>query len=252
MHTAGILSERDRRAVVTAQPRTTAGFPVGIVAIKLDYPKLPGNVVNASTFSFPVMYEEVAFKIEQLFAGDPALEDAVVAAAKRLEERGARAIAGACGFFAHFQEAVAEAVDVPAFMSSLVQVPMILAGLKRGQKVLVVAADGPSVNAELLAHVGATPERIVVANVGDRPAFGPIRWGKPELDNGALIDDLRALVGEQVRKHPEVGAVLLECSDLPPYSADVQRACGLPVFDFITLINWAHQAVAQRPYYGIM
>ena len=252
MQTKAILTERDRRAVVVADPRTTAGFPVGVVAIKLDYPKLPGNVVNASTFSFPVMYEEVAFEIEQLFAGDPALEDSVVAAAKRLEAHGAKAIAGACGFFAHFQESVADAVDVPAYMSSLVQVPMILAGLKRDQKILVVAADGPSVNAGLLAHVGATPERLIVANVGDRPAFAPIRWGKPELDNGALIDELCALVNEQVRDQPEIGAILLECSDLPPYSADIQRACDLPVFDFVTLINWAHQAVAQRPYYGFI
>ena len=250
MRATSILSERDRRSVIAAEPRTTAGFPVGVVAVKLDYPKLPGNVVNASTFSFPVMYEEVAFEIERLFSGDPSLEDAVVAAAHRLEARGARAIAGACGFFAHFQEAVADAVDVPVFMSSLVQVPMVLAGLKRDQKILVLAADGPSVNADLLAHVGATPERLFVANVGDRPAFAPIRWGKAELDNGALIDDLCALVGEHASAHPETGAVLLECSDLPPYAADIQRACGLPVFDFVTLINWVHHAISQRPYYG--
>lgn len=250
--TLSILNERDRRGVVNATPRTSAGAPVGIVAIKLDYPKLPGNVVNASTFGFPVIYEEVAFEIEQLFAGDPALEQSVVNAARTLEARGARAIAGACGFFAHFQEAVADAVSVPAFMSSLVQVPMILAGLRRDQKVLVFAADGPSVNADLLAHVGATPDRLVVANLGDRPAFAPIRWGKTELDNGALIDDLCALAAEQVRAHPEVGAILLECSDLPPYAADIQQATGLPVFDFITLINWAHQAAAQHPYYGIL
>lgn len=250
METLAILDERSRRGVVDAPPRTSAGAPIGIVAIKLDYPKLPGNVVNASTFSFPVIYEEVAFEIEQLFAGDPALEQSVVTAARALEARGARAIVGACGFFAHFQEAVASAVSVPVFMSSLVQAPIIQVGLSRDQKILVLAADGPSVNADLLAHVGATPDRLVVANLGDRPAFAPIRWGKTELDNGALIDDLRGLAAEQVRAHPEIGAILLECSDLPPYSADIQQATGLPVFDFITLINWARQAVAQRPYYG--
>jgi len=250
MKTRLILNERDRRRVVACEPRTSVGFPIGIVAIKLDYPKLPGNVVNASTFDFPILYEEVAFEIEQLFAGDPSLEHAVVEAAQSLVRRGVRAVVGACGFFAHFQEAVADAVDVPVFMSSLVQAPMILAGLRRDQKVLVIAADGPSVNAELLSHVGATPERLIVANVGDREAFTPIRWGKTTLDNGALIDDLCELVANQACEHPDIGAVLLECSDLPPYSADIQQACGLPVFDFITLINWAHHAVAQRPYYG--
>lgn len=250
--TAGIHDETARQGVVFAPARTTAGHALGVIAIKLDYPKLPGNVVNAQTFDFPVLYEQVEFEIERLFRGDPTLVDDVVAAARRLEAAGVRAILGACGFFAHFQDVVADAVDVPVFLSSLVQVPLIEASLKRGQKILVFAADGDSVTPELLAHVGARSERLIVQNLGDRPSFAPIRWGETELDNGALIQDLVALARDNVARHPEIGAVLMECSDLPPYSADVQRATGLPVFDFITLANWAHQATAQPRYYGLL
>ena len=245
-----IYDEQTRRGVIAAQARTTAGRPIGIIAIRLDYPKLPGNVVNAATYDFPVLYEEVVFEIEQLFNGDPALEAAVVEAACTLEAKGAAAIVGACGFFAHFQQAVADAVDVPVFLSSLTQVPIIELGLRRDQRILVFAADGDSVNAELLAHVGTTPDRLIVQNVGDREAFAPIRWGRTELDNGALIDDLCELARAQVAAHPEIGAILLECSDLPPYAADIHDATGLPVFDFITLIDWVHHAVTQRRYYG--
>jgi len=56
---------------------------------------------------------------------------------------------------------------------------------------------------------------------------------------------------EMVREHPDIGAVLLECSDLPPFAAAVQDAVGLPVFDFITMINWIYRALVQRPYTGI-
>ncbi|MBQ9042160.1 MAG: hypothetical protein IJ111_05025 [Eggerthellaceae bacterium] len=245
-----IRDERQRRAVVSAAARTTAGFPIGIIAIRLDYPKLPGNVVNASTFDFPVLYEEVVFEIERLFEGDPALEDVVVEAARKLEAAGARAIVGACGFFAHFQGAVADAVSVPVFLSSLVQVPLIEVGLKREQKILVFAADGDSITPDLLASVGARPDRLIVQNLGDRPAFAPIRWGKTAIDNGALIDDLVALARMRIEEHPDIGAILLECSDLPPYAADIHDATGLPVFDFITLIEWAQHAVTQKRYYG--
>ena len=117
---AAIRDERTRRAVISAPPRTTVGHPIGVVAIRLDYPKLPGNVVNADTFDYPVLYEEVVFEIERLFAGDPTLVEDVVAAARRLEAAGVSAIVGACGFFAHFQQEVANAVDVPVFLSSLV------------------------------------------------------------------------------------------------------------------------------------
>ena len=247
---AYIYDEQARRGVIAATPRTTAGRPIGIVAIRLDYPKLPGNVVNAATFDYPVLYEEVVFEIEQLFDGDPALEEAVVEAARTLEAKGAAAIVGACGFFAHFQQAVADAVNVPVFMSSLAQVPVIELGLRRDQRILVFAADGDSVNEALLSHVGATPDRLIVQNVGDREAFAPIRWGRTELDNGALIEDLCELARAQIAAHPEIGAILLECSDLPPYAADLHAATGLPVFDFITLIDWVHHAIAQRRYYG--
>jgi hypothetical protein len=43
---------------------------------------------------------------------------------------------------------------------------------------------------------------------------------------------------------------LLECSDLPPYSAAVQRATGRPVFDWIGFINLVHHAVVQQPHGG--
>ena len=247
-----LRDEKARRGVIAAEPHTAAGQPIGIIAIRLDYPKLPGNVVNASTYGYPVRFEEVVFQIEQLFAGDPAIAEPVIAAAQKLEAEGVSAIVGACGFFAHFQELVADAVDVPVFMSSLAQVPLIETGLKRDQSILVLAADGASVDDALLAHVGASSGRLIVQNLGDREAFAPIRWGRTELDNGALINDLVALAKSQVEAHPEIGAILLECSDLPPYSADIHDATGLPVFDFITLIDWVHHAVVQRRYYGNM
>ena len=231
---------------------TTAGFPIGIIAIKLDYPKLPGNVVNASTFPFPVLYEEVTFEIEALFRGDAAIRDQIVQAAVRLERKGVRAIIGACGFFAHFQEDVCSAVQVPVYLSSLCQIPIIRTGLQKGKKIGVLAASGESVTQELLEKVGASGEDVIVFDVGSWESFAPIRWGKTELDNGRLTEDLMAL-GEKIREeYPRIGAILLECSDLPPYAWAIQRTSSLPVYDFITLIRWVHTAVSQQPYYGYL
>lgn len=245
-----IRNEADRKSTFTVPAHFTSGAAIGIITVDLDYPKLPGNVANATTFDFPVTYKKVCFEIERLFAGDPTLVDVVIEAAKELEQEGVRAIVGACGFFAHFQDAVANAVNVPVFLSSLTQLPLIKLGMGSQQKILVLAADAPSVTNDMLAHVGTDNERLIVQNVGDREAFAPIRWGKTTLDNQALIDDLVELCLERKKEHPEIGAILLECSDLPPYAADIQNATGLPVYDFITLINWIHAGVVQRPYYG--
>lgn len=245
-----VANEAERRGTYDANGCFIAGGTIGVIAVQLDYPKIPGNVVNPATYDYPVIFKRVDFEIERLFAGDPTLVEVVVDAAKELEALGASAIVGACGFFAHFQDAVADAVDIPVFLSSLCQLSMVKLGLKKDQKVLVVAADGSSITDELLSHVGATSDRIIVQNVGDRPAFEPIRYGVKPLDNGALIDDMCQLTSQLCQDHPEIGAILLECSDLPPYAADVQAATGKPVYDFITLINWVHQSIAQPHYYG--
>lgn len=247
-----IKDMNDLMGVIAEKPHYTAGIPIGIIAIDLEYPKLPGNVVNASTYDFPVLYEKVSFEIEALFRGDDEIKEGIVNAAKKLEAEGVRAIIGACGFFAHFQEDVKEAVKVPVYLSSLCQLPSIKVGLKKGQKVAVIAASGESVTDSLLSAVGGSMDDIEVFDVGSMESFAPIRWGKHELDNGRLTEDMRALGARIREEHPETGAILLECSDLPPYAWAVQEGSGLPVYDFISLIRWVKQSVSQTPYYGMI
>ena len=226
------------------------GHSIGIIAIDLVYPKLPGNVVNATTFDFPVLYEKVNFDIQKLFNAESEIEEIIVNAAKRLEADGVRAIIGACGYFANFQTQVAQAVDIPVFLSSLCQLPIIKLGLKPSKKTLVLCADGASFTQELLDNVNGKMEDCVVLDIGDLESFAPIKKGTLELDNAQLTSDLVRVTQERLAQNEEIGAILLECSDLPPYACDIQRATGLPVFDFISMIEWANHAVMQKRYMG--
>ncbi len=135
-------------------------------------------------------------------------------------------------------------------MSSLCQLPVIKAGFAQEGSIAVFCADGSSLNDALLANVGSDMSRLVVQNVGSLESFAPIRWGYHELDNGKLTDDLCTLARGLCSEHPEVKAILLECSDLPPYASAIQKATGLPVFDFITMANWVAGAVVQKTYTG--
>jgi hypothetical protein len=38
-------------------------------------------------------------------------------------------------------------------------------------------------------------------------------------------------------RHPEVDAIVLECTNLPPYKAALQRALKLPVYDVLDLLR---------------
>jgi len=228
------------------------GHAIGIIAVDWLAPKMPGNVANATTYSYPVLYKVIKLDngIEQMFAGDPALEQRIVEAAKELERDGVRAIIGACGYFAHYQKIVAAAVNVPVFLSSLCQLPIIKIGLKPDQKILVMCADSDSFSQKFLDRVNGNMDDCVIQGVSVLDSFGGIRWNRLEMDNGKLTEDLAELARQTVEAHPEVGAILLECSDLPPYACAIQQATGLPVFDFITMIDWVEHAVVQKRYCG--
>ncbi|MGT2743368.1 aspartate/glutamate racemase family protein [Streptococcus plurextorum] len=253
MHHRGTLEQREHLTAYHQVASTPiAGAAIGIITIDYDYVKLPGNVANATTFSFPVIYEVVSFPIEDLFEGKTEILDQIIQAAQRLEKKGVRAIVGACGYFNHFQEQIKSAVSVPVYMSSVLQIPLIKMGLRSDQKVAVIVADGEGANREFFAKANANIDDCIVQEIGTLESFAPIRYIKPYLDNAALTRDLVAVVKDLTDKHPEIGAVLLECSDLPPYAASIQREVGLPVFDFITLINWVYNAVVKRDYYGYL
>lgn len=243
-------NERNLRGTHQVPRHSTSGFAIGIIAVDLIYPKLPGNVANATTYPFPVLYRDVRFEIEQLFEGDESIRDQIVDAAVELEKQGVRAIVGACGYFAHFQKEVKEAVSVPVFLSSLCQLPMIKTALPDNKRIAVLAASGEHITDGLLEKVGTDSSRIVVENIGNLESFSAIRYGRDTLDNGKLDDDLAQKALQLVQKDDTIGAILLECSDLPPYAKSIQAATGLPVFDFNSMIDLVYHAVVQKTYYG--
>ena len=248
---SSIRKEADIRKKYTVPDlRYVAGHSIRIIAVDLKYPKLPGNVVNATTYRFPVLYKKVTFQIEQLFTGDPALKEMIIDAAKELEKEGVRAVVGACGFFANFQKEVADALEIPAFLSSMVQLPMIKTGLKSGKKIGIITASGNDITDQMLIQMGVQPEDCYIEDIGSLEGFKTIRYEYPYLDNESIADTVVGAAEKLVREHDDVGAILLECSDIPPYAYMVQDAVNLPVFDFITMINWAHQATTQQPYLG--
>ena len=173
-----------RKKYTVPDLRYVSGHSIGIIAVDLKYPKIPGNVANATTYDFPVLYKKVEFQIEQLFEGDPIIKETIINAAKELEKEGVRAVVGACGFFANFQQEVADALEIPAFLSSMVQLPMIKVGLKKGQKIGIITASGGNITEKMLGDMGVSPEDVYVEDIGALDGFKTIRWEYEYLDSG--------------------------------------------------------------------
>ncbi len=230
------------------------GCAIGIVLLDLWYPVVPGNVANASTFDFPVMYKIMkGTTVSRIFGADPTILDLLLGAGKELEEQGVRAIIGACGYFGNFQKEAAARLDVPVYLSSLLQIPIIRRGLKPNQKVGIICASAQSLTPKLLSQNGVDDlSDIVITGAQDLTEFQQILKTAGSFNSSKIEQQLVGLAKKFVSDNPGIGAILLECSDLPPYAWAIQNAVGLPVFDFITLINWVHSAMVRRPFAGFM
>ena len=241
---------------IKSKSRSWDGESIGILILDAAYPCIPGNVGNATTYDFPVRYKEVrGSSIERLLnERDPSLLDPFIQGAKELEAEGVRAITGACGFMALFQPQVAAAVGVPVFLSSLLQVPFIHQTLKPGQKIGVVTANKSVLTDEHFRNVGIAPDTpMAVYGMEDQDEFrSSVLEEKGTLDSAKVEAEIVGVVDRMTRENPEVAAIVLECSDLPPYAAAVHAHTGLPVFDFITMIRYVHSALTPRPYEGYM
>ena len=60
------VNSQDLAGTFSVPAHFTSGHAIGVITVDLKYPKLPGNVVNATTFDFPVLYKKVEFDIELL------------------------------------------------------------------------------------------------------------------------------------------------------------------------------------------
>jgi Asp/Glu/hydantoin racemase len=231
------------------------GFPIGILMLKTRFPRIPGDMGNATTWDFPVLYKviELATPDKVVRRGGKGLLDPFIRGAQELEQQGVRAITTNCGFLALFQKEMASAVDVPVFTSSLLQVPMIYAMLKPWQKVGIITIYAKSLTREHLAVTGVDKiPYVILGTEGEKEFSRAILDDELELDVDGSKKDLIRVAKRMRENHPEVGALVLECTNMAPYAAAIQREVDLPVFDIYTLTVMIYQAVVRKEFFGFM
>jgi Asp/Glu/Hydantoin racemase len=229
------------------------GFTVGILMLDTRFPRIPGDMGNATTFPFPVRYERVSGADPDLVVrrGAAGLLPAFVDGARRLEREGVGAITTNCGFLIKFQRELAQAVAVPVFTSSLLLVPLVHRMLPPGRRVGIMTVNAGSLTAEHLAGAGIGGDiPIAVAGMETEKEFTRVLLGNElVLDVDAAREEHVRVARRLLGEHADVGAIVLECTNMPPYAADVQRETGLPVFDIVSLVTMVHGALVagQRP-----
>ncbi|MDP9862097.1 MULTISPECIES: aspartate/glutamate racemase family protein [Streptosporangium] len=225
---------------------------IGVLCLDTSFTKIPGHIRNPTTFGFPVTYKVVegATPERVVSQADPRLLEPFVHAAQELQARGAAAITGACGFLVLFQERLAAAVEVPLYASSLIQLPMVHRMLRPDQKVGLLVAKESSLTRRHLAAIGGEHVPICVAGMAEQPEFREVmlEGRRVELDADRLEREVLGQVDRLARDNPDMGALVIECTDLVPFAHAIQARIGVPVFDIVTLTEMVYRSLTRRPF----
>jgi Asp/Glu/hydantoin racemase len=219
------------------------------------FPRIAGDVGHPATFDFPVKQMVVRGASPQRVVRerDPALLPPFIEAARALVADGAAAIATSCGFLALFQRELQVALPVPVWTSSLLLLPETALALQSwftGRHAGVVTVDAASLSAEHLRAVGADPATPVEGLAPGSSLQRSLLEDLPTLDAAAAEREVVAAALSLVRRDPQVGAIVLECTNMPPYAAALQAALDLPVYDIYAMIAWFHAGLRPRSFNG--
>ena len=226
------------------------GAAVGILMLEARFPRIPGDMGNATTWDFPVHYKVVRGASPDLVVrrGGEGTLDAFIDAARELVADGVDGITTNCGFLALFQEQIAAAVPVPVVTSSLLQVEMVNKILPAGKRAGILTINASSLTDAHLEAASVPAGTPIGTTEGGREFTRAILDNELELDvELARKDNVEAALAMQAA-HADLGALVLECTNMEPYAADISAATGLPVFSIQTLVTWFQRSLVPNTY----
>lgn len=224
------------------------GAKLGILILECQFPRIIGDVGNANTWPFPVHYKLVrGSNVDNVvFKAGRGLLDNFIDAGKELIADGVDGIATSCGFLSIFQKEMADALDVPVATSSLLQAQVIQCMLRADQRVGIITFSSNHLTKDHLRAANVPEGTPVVGLENSKEFFRVIDKDEKTMDITKAQQDLLDAADRLVREHPDVGAILLECTNMSPYAHAISNRTGLPVFDVVSLINWFYAGLRPK------
>ena len=228
--------------------KSVYGAAVGILMLEAKFPRIPGDMGNAQTWPFPVLYKVVRDASPDRVVRHQAqgLLGNFKNAAQQLVADGADGITTNCGFLALFQDELSAAIGVPVASSSLMQVPLVDRILPAGKRAGILTISSATLTEEHLLKAGCQPDTPVAGTPENGEFSGAILNNLLEFDVDLARQENIEAAKSLVTANPQLGAIVLECTNMVPYAADIRVATGLPVFSIYNFITWFQQGLQPR------
>lgn len=226
------------------------GARVGVLMLESRFPRIPGDMGNAETWPFPMLYKVVPGASPDRVVRHRAmgLDNAFLDAAAELVKLGADGITTTCGFLSLYQDDLARHCGVPVATSTLLQVPLVQRLLPPGKRVGLITISAGSLTPDHLRAVGADPETPVVGTEGGREFTRAILDDEERLDVDAARADLLDAADQLLTRHPDVGGIVFECANMAPYARAVQERFRVPVWDIYAFVTWFHAGLRPKAF----
>ena len=226
-----------------------------------QFPRPAGDLGNRNSFpGIPIKLARVTGAMaRQVIESDPQqglanLFPRFLEQARRLQEEGALGITTSCGFLTPMQAWLKSEIDIPVAVSSLQQVPWVNGLLPKGKRCAVITIDKDALSSEHLVAVNV-PSDTLVLGMPKQGAFAEMILRHHETGEVAPLagcdQKRRTLIQNELLRTcaqlpSNIGALVLECTNLPPYRRLLQEQLRLPIFDIQTLVQWFWTGLRSR------
>jgi len=236
---------KDEKPVIGVLCWEKGTVPRGLVQLE----SLKGNSTNRDSYDFPVIFSHVPGANIHTILERPDINimKKMVTYGKKMIEKGVRAIVTSCGFNAIFQKELSKSLTVPVATSSLMQIPFVATTLSSSQTVAVITANKRLLTRDHFRNAGV-PNSLNVLILGMEKC---LEWNKiftspdENIDLDVIREKVVSTASDALEKYPSIRAFVLECTDLPPFSKEIRKRTGLPVFDFITMVRYLARAMGD-------
>ena len=214
--------------------------PLGILMLDTRFPRIKGDIGNAHSFDFPVIFR----RMEGIGSADavtahpdrPRVLAALEANARALAADGAIGLSTSCGFLALYQDDLSARSPVPVATSALLHIRRLA-----GKRVGVLTASARNLTPAHFAAVGAPPDTPFVG-LPEASSFAKTFIGNATtLDRDQVEREVVEAARDLTARHPGIDTIVFECTNLPPYKKAVEDAVGLPVLDVLDLLKDFHE-----------
>lgn len=244
------LQEKAQQPSIARGGVPLQGVQVGIVLHQNYHPHPLGFLSNAQTWDFPVRYAVIPRDAIDDTQKTYSPYDAFVAQARKLLADGCTAIVAGDGTLAPYQAQLMDDLQVPVMSSPLYQYAMVRAVIPSEQSIGIITLDKSSLNPLSLRCAGIASNTPIVGLGQGGEFYRVLRQQQTTLNMDKAMADVFHAVDTLLASYSTVGAILMACGHLSPFSHGVYHRTGVPVYDAYTLINWLGNSI-HPTYFGI-